>query len=71
MGLLTAGSDWPAKNSPYDNFFAMVVPSVSRMASDFDHGVLNIFPFPVKGSMVDTIGGVSGIGSGFTEVGAQ
>jgi hypothetical protein len=49
----------------------MVVPSVSRMATEFDHGVLNMVPFPVKGSIVETFGGVSGIGSGPTDVGAQ
>jgi hypothetical protein len=41
------------------------------MATELDHGVLNIFPFPVKGSSVETVGGVCGIGSGLTEVGAQ
>jgi hypothetical protein len=49
----------------------MVVPSVSRMATEFDHGVLNMIPFPVKGSIVETVGGFCGIGSGLTEVGAQ
>jgi hypothetical protein len=41
------------------------------MATEFDHGVVNMVPFPVKGSIVETGGGASGIGSGSTEVGAQ